>query len=63
MLLSLHCHLHMNHTSSVEHIAFLLEQPKNGRTKSVKRATVESLIVDPPNKGHNRNNLSIKDAS
>ena len=25
--------------------------------------TVEPLIVDPPNKGHNRNNLSIKDAS
>ena len=24
--------------------------------------TVEPLIVDPPNKGHNRNNLSIKDA-
>ena len=23
--------------------------------------TVEPLIVDPPNKGHNRNNLSIKD--
>ena len=25
--------------------------------------TVEPLIVDPLNKGHNRNNLSIKDAS
>ena len=25
--------------------------------------TVEPLIVDPQNKGHNRNNLSIKDTS
>ena len=25
--------------------------------------TADLLIVDPPNKGHNRNNLSIKDAS
>ena len=25
--------------------------------------TVEPPIVDPPNKGHNRNNLSVKDTS
>ena len=25
--------------------------------------TVEPLIKEPPNKGHNRNNLSIKDTT
>ena len=29
----------------------------------IKTTTVKSPLVDPPNKGHNRNNLSRKDAS
>ena len=41
----------------------LFRQFTEGRIKTYNVHTVEPLIVDPLNKGHNRNNLSIKDTS
>ena len=48
----------------IKHILLVRQRVKNNNNSCDTRQehnTVEPPIVDPPNKGHNRNNLSIKD--
>ena len=53
--------LHLSLSKVVQ--TYCTEEPLIVEPLIVEPLIVEPLIVDPPNKGHNRNNLSIKDAS
>ena len=55
----------VNNMKAVRHVAVSLCVHLSEWTNIIIKIknTVEHLIVDPPNKGYNRNNLSIKDTS